>query len=168
MGMLLGFAGAVVILAPWNTSQVSFGHALACLAASASYGASYVYMARYLIGKGLSPLVLSASQLIAASGLLLLATPFGGLDSPHWRLDAVLGLVALGAVGTGIAYVLNYRIISDDGPVLASTVTYLIPLVAVAFGALFLQEDITPTLVLGVVVVLSGVALTRDPKRAPL
>jgi drug/metabolite transporter (DMT)-like permease len=52
MGMMLGFAGAVVILAPWNTSQVSFGHAVACLAASASYGASYVYMARYLIGEG--------------------------------------------------------------------------------------------------------------------
>jgi drug/metabolite transporter (DMT)-like permease len=65
-------------------------------------------------------------------------------------------------VGTGIAYVLNYRIIRDDGPVLASTVTYLIPLVAVAVGALFLQENIAPTLVLGVVVVLSGVALTRD------
>ena len=125
-------------------------------------------MARYLIGKRLSPLVLSASQLIAAPGLLLLATPFGGLDSPLWRLDAVLGLLALGAVGTAIAYVLNYRIISDDGPVLASTVTYLIPLVAVAVGAVFLQEDIMPTLMLGVVVVLSGVALTRDPKRAPL
>jgi len=161
LGMLLGFAGAMIILAPWNISEVPFRYALACLTASASYGASYVYMARYLIGKDLSPLVLSASQLIAASGLLILATPFGGLTSPQWRLDAVLGLVALGAVGTGIAYVLNYRIISDDGPVLASTVTYLIPLVAVVVGALFLQEDLTPTLITGTAVVLAGVALAR-------
>ena len=80
-----------------ESSRTSLWSALACLAASASYGAGYVYMARYLIGKGLSPLVLSASQLIAASGLLILATPFGGLDTPHWRLDAVIGLLALGA-----------------------------------------------------------------------
>ena len=65
-------------------------------------------------------------------------------------------------MGTGIAYVLNYRIISDDGPVLASTVTYLIPLVAVLVGALFLQEDLTPTLITGTAVVLAGVALTRQ------
>ncbi len=162
LGMLLGFAGVVVIMSPWNASQTSLGSALACLAATASYGAGYVYMARYLIGKGLSPLVLSASQLIAASGLLILATPFGGLDTPHWRLDAVVGLLALGAVGTGFAYVLNYRIITDDGPVLASTVTYLMPFVAVVVGALFLKEDLTPTLIAGTAVVLAGVALTRQ------
>ena len=80
--------------------------------------------------------MLSAGQLIAATGLLVLATPFGGLTAPTWRPDAIAALIALGLIGTGIAYVINYRIITDDGPVLASTVTYLLPVVAVILGAL--------------------------------
>lgn len=82
------------------------------------------------------PLVLSTAQLLAASGLLILAIPHGGLNPPHWRVDALLALTALGAVGTGFAYVLNYLIITDDGPILASAVTYFIPIVAVLAGAL--------------------------------
>lgn len=73
----------------------------------------------------------------------------------------VIALLVLGGVGTGVAYVLNYRIITDDGPILASTVTYLIPVVAVVLGLLMLDERVTTQLVLGVVGVLVGVALTR-------
>ena len=72
------------------------GGLLACLAASASYGLSYVYMVRYLTNRGLPPLVLSTGQLIAASGILLLATPFGGFTAPTWRADAIAALLALG------------------------------------------------------------------------
>jgi drug/metabolite transporter (DMT)-like permease len=140
---------------------------LACVGASASYGLSYVYMGHYLTNRGLPPLVLSAGQLIAATGLLLLATPFGGLVAPLWRPDATLALLMLGVVGTGIAYVINYRIITDDGPVLASTATYLLPVVAVVLGALTLDEPITLPLVVGVGIVLAGVALTtRRRQRA--
>lgn len=161
LGLLLGFGGALLILSPWQADPAPLGGVLACVAASAAYGLSYVYMGRYLTGQGLPPLVLSAAQLIAASGLLVLAAPFGGLTPPIWRTDAVIGLLALGVIGTGVAYVINYRIISDDGPVLASTVSYLLPVVAVVLGALVLDEPITIQLALGVLVVLAGVALTR-------
>jgi drug/metabolite transporter (DMT)-like permease len=165
-GLLLGFAGGVLILSPWRADSAPLPGLLACLGASASYGLSYVYMGRYLTNRGLPPLVLSTGQLIAAAGWLLLATPFGGLTAPTWRLDAVIALLVLGAIGTGVAYVLNYRIISDDGPVLASTVTYLLPVVAVVLGALVLDEPITVQLAAGVAVVLAGVALTR--RRRPV
>ena len=118
-------------------------------------------MGRYLTNRGLPPLVLSAGQLIAAAGLLILATPFGGLTAPTWRPDAIAALIVLGVIGTGVAYVINYRIITDDGPVLASTVTYLLPVVAVILGALVLAEPITLQLAAGVAIVLAGVALTR-------
>ena len=62
---------------------------------------------------------------------------------------------------------INYRIITDDGPVLASTVTYLLPVVAVILGALVLAEPITLQLAAGVAVVLAGVALTRRTSRDP-
>ena len=161
VGLVLGFAGGLLILSPWQADAPPISGLLACLAASASYGLSYVYMGRYLTNRGLPPLVLSTGQLIAASGLLLLATPFGGLTAPTWRADAVAALLALGVIGTGVAYVINYRIISDDGPVLASTVTYLLPVVAVILGALVLAEPITLQLAAGVAIVLAGVALTR-------
>jgi drug/metabolite transporter (DMT)-like permease len=109
---------------------------LLCLIASASYGASYVYMARYVSTRGLSPIVLSAGQLAAATGWLTFAVPVAGLNAPEWRVDATASLLILGVLGTGAAYVLNYRIISDDGPILASTVTYLLPAVAVVLGTL--------------------------------
>jgi len=159
-GLLLGFVGAVLILAPWQGTSASIGGALACLAAAASYGAGYVYMSRFLVGRNLPPLVLSTAQLIAAAGLLILAAPLGGLDPIQWRADAVISLAILGIVGTGAAYVLNYRIITDDGPVLASTVTYLLPIVAAVLG-LTIGEPLTVNLVIGVALVLTGVGLTR-------
>ena len=160
-GMILGFGGALLIFSPWRADAAPWPGVLACLAAAASYGLSYIYMGRYLTNRGLPPLVLSTGQLIAATGLLLLATPFGGLTTPTWRADALAALLALGVIGTGIAYVINYRIITDDGPVLASTVTYLLPVVAVILGALVLNEPITLPLAIGVAIVLAGVALTR-------
>ena len=160
-GMFLGFGGAVLIFSPWRADAAPLPGVLACLAAAASYGVSYIYMGRYLTNRGLPPLVLSTGQLIAAIGLLLLATPFGGLTTPTWRADALVALLALGIIGTGLAYVINYRIITDDGPVLASTVTYLLPVVAVILGALVLNEPITLPLAIGVAIVLAGVALTR-------
>jgi drug/metabolite transporter (DMT)-like permease len=159
--MALGFGGALLILSPWQADSAPLGGVLACLGASASYGISYVYMARSLTGRGTKPIVLSASQLIAASGLLVLASPFGGYSAVIWRTDAALALLALGIIGTGIAYVLNYRIITDDGPVLTSTVTYLLPVVAVVLATTLLDERLTIQLAAGVVVVLAGVALTR-------
>lgn len=160
-GMVLGLAGGLLILSPWRADAPPLPGLLACVAASACYGLSYVYLGRYLINRGQSPLVLSTGQLIAASTLLLLAAPLDGVSVPTWRADAVIALFALGVLGTGVAYVLNYRIIGDDGPVLASTVTYLLPVVAVVLGAFVLAEPVTRQLVAGVVIVLAGVALTR-------
>jgi len=90
VGLLVGFTGAVVILTPWTApSPAAVGGALACLGAAASYGVSYVYMGRRLTGRGLSPLVLSAAQLTAATGLLLVVTPVAGLQ-PVQLTPAVL------------------------------------------------------------------------------
>ena len=166
-GMVLGLAGGLLILSPWRADAPPLPGLLACVAASACYGLGYVYMGRHLTNRGQSPLVLSTGQLIAASTLLLLAAPLDGLGVPTWRPDAVAALLALGILGTGVAYVLNYRIIGDDGPVLASTVTYLLPVVAVVLGAVVLAEPISGQLAAGVAIVLVGVALTRRRKRQP-
>ncbi|WP_199513139.1 DMT family transporter [Nucisporomicrobium flavum] len=161
-GLALGFAGTVLIFTPWESAnEIASWGGVAILAASASYGISYVYMGKFLTNRGVPPIMLSASQLAAGAILMLLALPFGGLVAPHWRLDAIGSLVILGVFGTGLAYVLNYRLIADEGPTVASTTTYLLPLVAVALGALVVHEKVTLPMVAGMVVVLAGVALVQ-------
>ena len=62
---------------------------------------------------------------------------------------------------TGFAYVLNYQIITSEGATVASTVTYLLPVVAIVLGVLVLGESITVITLAGIALVLAGVALTR-------
>lgn len=172
VGIALGFAGTALIFTPWESAgEIASWGGLTCLAASASYGVSYVYMGRFLTGRGIRPIMLSASQLAAATALMVLALPFGGLTAPSWRVDAVLSLVVLGVLGTGVAYVLNYRIIEDIGPTAASTTTYLLPVVAVVLGALVVDERVTVWMVGGMLLVLAGVFLVQrvgaPPQPAP-
>ncbi|MEU8185852.1 DMT family transporter [Micromonospora carbonacea] len=166
-GIVLGFLGVVVIFSPWRSAgEIASWGGLACLAAAASYGVGYVYMGRFLTGRGIPPLMLSASQLGAATALLAVTMPFAGLETPTWRGDALVSLLVLGVLGTGAAYVLNYRIIDDEGPTAASVVTYLLPIVAIAFGWLFLREAVTAAVVVGIVLVLAGITLSRKPRTA--
>jgi drug/metabolite transporter (DMT)-like permease len=162
IGLAIGFAGALILLQPWQTSgRSNIGGELACLAAAASYGISFVYIARYLTPRGLSPFVLAYGQTLAATALLLPALLVAGREPMDIDGSVVAATAMLGFVGTGLAYVLNYAIIARDGPTAASTVTYLLPVVAVALGAAVLDEPITGAVVVGTGVVLIGIALTR-------
>ncbi|PZS24529.1 MAG: EamA family transporter [Pseudonocardiales bacterium] len=158
-GLFVGFTGTLVIFAPWRSGG-SLGGAAACLTASALYGVMFVYVGRFLTGRDLAPTVLSAGQLTAATVLSALALPVGW-HAPQWRLDAVGSVAVLGLLGTGVAYILNYRLITDDGPTVASTVTYLIPVVAVLFGVAVLGESLSIRVLAGMAVVLAGVGLVR-------
>jgi drug/metabolite transporter (DMT)-like permease len=160
-GLLLGFAGTVLILAPWQGATAGTWGAVACGAAALSYGISFVFMDRFLAGRGIPPVTLAGSQLLAGAGLLALVVPFAGLQPVSLDLPVIAAILILGAVGTGIAYVLNYRLITDDGATVASTVTYLIPVAAVALGAVVLGEPLHLNVLAGMVVVLAGIALTR-------
>lgn len=170
LGLIVGFAGVVVILAPWEllTAGGSWQGQLACLAAAFSYGISYIYISRFLTGRGLSSPVLAAGQLAAATVLLGVTAPLTATApiDPSW---AVAGsMAALGVLGTGVAYLLLYRLIGDEGPTAASTVTYLIPIVAVFLGVVGLGEPLTWNLAAGTAVILAGVALTnRAPRHSP-
>lgn len=167
-GVVIGFVGTVLIFAPWNLgSQIMSWGGLACLLASASYGVSYVYMTRFLAQRGLTATVLSASQLLAATAISGLLVPMFGPQAPHWDPEAIAAVAILGVMGTGVAYVLNYRLITDDGATAASVVTYLVPVVAVGLGAAVLHELPALHVIAGTLIVLGGVALTRRPVQGP-
>lgn len=161
-GLIVGFAGAVLIFTPWRTTSglLSAG-GLECLAASVSYAVSYIYMDRFLARRGIGPVVLSACQLAAASVMLAIALAITGVQTPHVTAESVAAVAVLGIIGTGFAYVLNYQIITSEGATVASTVTYLLPVVAIVLGVLVLGENVTAAMLAGIALVLLGVALTR-------
>ncbi len=166
-GLVVGFGGALLIFSPWHSaSSVASAGGLECLAASISYAASFIYMGKFLARRGMSPVTLSACQLLVAAALLAVALPIAGSGVPHADGASVAGLVVLGVLGTGVAYVLNYQIITSEGATVAATVTYLLPVVAIVLGVLFLGETVTVTVLAGIALVLSGVALTRRRNKA--
>lgn len=162
-GLLVGFAGVVLVVAPWRGGTLDGGLAgtLACLLASACYGVAFVYTRRFISGSGYSPLALSFSQLGVATLLLAAAAPLVARGPVDLRPGVVAATAVLGGLGTGIAYLLNYRLIRDEGPTTASMVTYIVPVVAVVLGVLVLGEPLTWELFAGAAVVVLGVALAE-------
>jgi drug/metabolite transporter (DMT)-like permease len=168
VGLVIGFAGVVVIMAPWQAGALgSLAGQFGVLAASACYGVVFVYQRRFLTGRGTPPLVLAAGQMLVCSAVVALATPVIVASPVTWSLVPVAGLVLLGTLGTGVAYAINFRLVQDEGATNASTVTYLLPVVAVALGALFLAEEITASVVIGTLVVFVGIALAQQRLRLP-
>lgn len=162
VGILVGFAGILVVVGIWNGvgSSEALG-ALACLGAVACYGIGFPYIRRNLAPRGERPLALAAGQITIAALQLL---PFAVLDSSPIGVltpQVVGGMLALGILGTGIAYVWSFQVIERAGATMASTVTYLTPLVAIIVGALLLAEPVTANQPLGGLVVLLGVALAQ-------
>jgi drug/metabolite transporter (DMT)-like permease len=165
-GLIVGFAGAVLIFSPWHTAAGLFSSGgLECLAASISYAISYIYMDRFLARRGLSATVLSACQLAAAAVMLAISLGVSGVRTPHMTAESIAAVVVLGIAGTGFAYVLNYQIITSDGATVASTVTYLLPVVAIVLGVIVLDESVTAISLAGIALVLAGIGLTRRPAK---
>jgi hypothetical protein len=89
----------------------------------------------------------------------MLLAPVVAREPVTLMANVVTSVVILGVLGTGVAYVLNYRLIADEGATAASTVTYLLP--AVLLGLAILAEPIGWNLAVGAVVILAGVALSE-------
>lgn len=165
-GIVVGFVGVLVVLGIWRGVG---GHALignlACLAAAACYAVGFPYMRKYLAGQPESVVALSAAQLLCAAVEVALVTPFVTHAPAVLPLRVVGSILALGALGTGIAYVLNYGIIRDAGATNASTVTYILPLFSTVAGVLFLREHLTWNEPVGALVVILGIAVSQGRLR---
>jgi drug/metabolite transporter (DMT)-like permease len=172
LGLLLGFTGVLVVLGAWR--GVAHGELVgsaACLTAAVLYGMGFPYLRRHLATSGLAVPVLAFGQLLMGTLQLALVLPFGGGVPTALPLGPLAAVIALGAAGTGAAYLLNYSIIRDAGATAASTVTYLVPVFATAAGVLLLGEQLTWNEPVGGLLVLLGVAasqglLSRRPLRS--
>ncbi|MGN9907890.1 DMT family transporter [Phytohabitans sp. LJ34] len=165
VGVGLGFAGVLTILGVWE--GVGGSHLtgqLMCFGAAACYGFVIPYMKRFVAGRSESGVALSAAQLVAATVLLAIVTPLlvGAPPAPaSLSFDVIGSVLALGALGTGLAFVINMRNIRLAGASTASTVTYVIPIAATVIGVLALDERLSWYQPVGAVVVLAGVAVSQ-------
>ncbi|MFC5662349.1 DMT family transporter [Kitasatospora misakiensis] len=183
-GLVLGFAGVLTVLGVWHGfgagapaggsgavggsggsgagSAVVVG-GLACLAATCCYGAGFAYLRRHLSTRPHSATALSAAQITCGGAELAVAAPLAA-GAPHWPgAGAAAALLVLGALGTGVAYILNLDLVRTAGTAVAAAVTYVTPLWSTALGALLLAEPVGWNTLAGGLAVIAAVALTRQP-----
>jgi drug/metabolite transporter (DMT)-like permease len=162
LGLLIGLSGVLGLA--WDKAGLKEGagqHGVAlavaaCLAATLLYGFAACFTRRYL--QGVPSMALAAgSQLSAALVLALPALWWWPAQLPSLRAWAMV--LALAVLCTGVAYVLYFRLLAHVGATNASSVTFLIPVFAVAWGGLLLGETVTPAMLAGAAVILVGTAL---------
>lgn len=162
VGVGVGFVGVLTVLGAWQgfSGQDPKGTLMA-LTAAVSYAVGWAYVRRTLTGTGGSHLAVSASQLLVGTLQLLVVTPFFTSVPDSWPAKSVLSVLALGALGTGVAFLIQYGLVAEKGPTIGAMVTYLIPIVATAAGVLLLGEALHWNEPVGAVVILAGAALTQ-------
>lgn len=168
LGLAIGFAGVTLLVvgksgfsATGVAGAGSTGITLlamgACLLATLCYGLAASFTKRYLTGA--HPLATATgSQIGAALGLAVPTLWFWPAEPVSFTAWAALAAVAL--LCTSIAYILFFHIIEQAGPSKALTVTFLVPVFALGYGALFLNETITPWMVGCGLVIICGTALS--------
>jgi drug/metabolite transporter (DMT)-like permease len=161
VGITIGFVGVVLLVGVQEGGQVV--GALAVVGTAFCYAASVLFAGRTL--RGVRPLQASVGQL--AFGTIVVA-PFALAQLPDTApgADAVGAVVVLGALGTGVAYLLYFTIIALAGAARAILVTYLVPAFALVYGAVFLDERVTLTALAGLALILGGTALATGVARA--
>ncbi|MFF3765181.1 DMT family transporter [Streptomyces sp. NPDC001922] len=166
-GLGLGFVGVLTVLGAWQgfSGQDPAGTAMA-LTASLSYAVGWVYVRRTLAASGGSHLSMSGAQLLLGTAQLAVVTPLFTTLPTAFPVVPLLAVVALGALGTGLAFLLQYGLVAEVGPTTATTVTYFIPVIATAAGVLLLGERLSWNTPAGALIVLAGAALTQHRPRA--
>ena len=163
IGLLIGFAGVLVVLGAWNGLGDNPWWAVAILLLAVTcYGFSFPYTRKFVIPLGYKTEAIVSQQLILASFTLLPFYLIDGISKDEYRIGPVLSMIALGVFGSGFAYLWNFKVMQIAGSAIASSVTYLTPVVAVIVGIIFLGEKITWNEPVGALVVLIGAAIAQE------
>jgi drug/metabolite transporter (DMT)-like permease len=162
-GLIVGATGILTVFGVWNgLGNNSTTAVLMLLLAVLCYGISYPYTKRTIIPLQLPSEVLATTQLILATLTLLPLYILNGFRDDEIRLVPVLAMLVLGVFGSGFAYIWNFKIIKEAGSTIASTVTYITPIIAIFAGLIFLSEPLTWNEPIGGIVVLIGAAIVQN------
>jgi drug/metabolite transporter (DMT)-like permease len=164
LGIGIGIAGVIVIIAPWQHAAFTGDLAgqLACLLAATCYGFSFGYTRRFLSHRPIPGTSFAFLNIGVAGAIMLLLTPVIAWQPVDLDLGIVAGLLTLGVLGTGVAYIWNINVLRAWGPTNASTVTYITPVVGVLLGVLVLGETFSLNQPAGAALVFVGILFTQQ------
>jgi drug/metabolite transporter (DMT)-like permease len=162
VGLLVGFVG-VAVLVGFDVTDLGSANAageLALIGATISYAIGNVYAKAHV--HGLRPMIPALFQVFF--GVLVTGTLAFATERPLsvvWQPEAIVSIIWLGLLGSGLAYLAYFRILQHWGATRTSMVAYLLPVWGIVLGALVLAEPIAQTTVLGAVLVVGGIALVN-------
>lgn len=166
LGLIAGVAGVALVMRfglPDITRQLMLASA-ACIVATMCYALAGIYMRKH--PEKLTSPGLATGSLLGAAVVVLPLVPFAPLPITL-SLPVVFSVLALALLCSTVAFVLYFRLIADVGPTKALTVTFLMPAFGMFWGALLLDEKITPVMLTGCGLILLGIALIFGILRLP-
>jgi len=162
VGLLVGFVGVAILVGfdPGVLAGTSLVPALALLGSTLSYAAGAVYARRFL--HGLRPMITALFEVVFALVIAsaLAVTVGGGIGLPDSG-EAWLAVAWLGLLGSGLAFLVFFRLLARWGATRTSMVAYLLPVFGLILGAVVLQEPVDARLIIGTALVIAGVALVN-------
>ncbi len=168
-GVGVGILGVLVVIGPWQYTALtgSLAGQLACLVATACYGFTFGYQRRFLSQRPIAPATFAFLSIGVSAVVMLALTPWIAIAPVELDWTVVASLLALGVLGTGLAYIWNINVLRAWGPTGTSTVTYVTPVVGVVLGVVLLGERFSWHEPLGAVLVLLGILLAQGRLRMP-
>ncbi|HEU5477692.1 MAG TPA: DMT family transporter [Gaiellaceae bacterium] len=160
LGLAVGFVGVALLVGAQPHGKLLA--ALAVVGMALCYAIGTLLAGRHL--RGTPPLVVALASTAVST---VAALPAGVIQAPSamWQGETIAAILVLGFVGTAIAYLLFFALIQRAGPNYATLVTYLVPPIALAYGAIFLDESFGLTAFVALALVLVGVALATGSVR---
>ena len=166
VGVVIGFAGVVLLICVDTVHSIGeFLGALAMVGAALAYGLGAMF-AR-LKFRGVPPLVVALAS-CGVAAVLTLPPALATLGENHPDAGEIAAVVSLGAIGTAVAFYLYFGLIAEAGAGKAALCGYLIPPLALAYGAIFLDEEITAAAIGGLALILIGVALASGEREGDI
>ncbi len=163
VGLVAGFFGVALVSGVLHgLGENKMIGVAALLGATFCYGLSFPYARRFVTPLRYSNTALATAQVTASAVILLPFALIGGFVSAPLSVTPVIGVVLLGVLGTGFAYIWNYRNMKLAGSAIASSVTYITPVVAAVLGVAFLGEHLSWDQVAGGLLVLLGAAMIQN------
>lgn len=164
-GLAIGFAGVVLLVAPGLTSGpgANVTGELMMIGSSLSYACGNVYARKHV--RGMAPMIpalfqVSFAALVVVPLALVVDRPWADV---HPAPIAIVAVVWLGVLGSGLAYLAYFTILRWWGSMRTSMVSYLLPVVGIAAGAIVLGEAVTAVRIGGTALVVAGIAIVSSP-----
>jgi drug/metabolite transporter (DMT)-like permease len=164
IGVSIGLVGVAILVGfdPAQVGRMDLTPQLVLVGAALSYALGGVYARRF--ARGLPPMIPSLFQvffamLMSAAAAFAFEHPLTTL--PRLPLDGIIAVIWLGLLGSGMAYLLFYRLLGRWGPTRTSLVAYLLPVWGIALGFVVLGEPIQTGLLLGAALIIIGIAFVN-------